>query len=374
MSNSLREEKAPMLYKLFHKAITSRYERKAPRSDQEIRDDFSERNCSTVLKHTFKVRNPTSDEKNFPIAYTIQVYKGAALLERLLPAIYMPHNVYCIHIDTKSSEMFRRAVIKLTRCLPNVFVTRRAVNVIYYHVSILQAQLNCMEDLLQSKIQWKYLINLVGQDYPLYDNREIVTALKGLQGSNVIESFQMRKNEKIKRLKYSYECVKSFNGFEHTAYSCYSKGLKLMPPPGNISIFKGSTFAALTRTFCEYVQKDFLPHRLFSWLSDTLAPEESFLSSLQQIKGVPGGYQGNQSEWIMRAIHWNSEERRVECHGNWVRMVCVVDFPDIAWIFGRNNRRKLFVQKIPFDFDQRFLDCLDLAKTKRRYNTFIYNH
>jgi len=111
MSNSLREEKAPMLYKLFHKAITSRYERKAPRSDQEIRDDFSERNCSTVLKHTFKVRNPTSDEKNFPIAYTIQVYKGAALLERLLPAIYMPHNVYCIHIDTKSSEMFRRAVI-----------------------------------------------------------------------------------------------------------------------------------------------------------------------------------------------------------------------------------------------------------------------
>ena len=373
MSASLRIEKAPLLYKLFYKVITWHNKNKAPQSDQDIRKDFSERNCSTLLKDTFRVRNATAEEKKFPIAYTIQIYKGAALLQRLLPAIYMSHNVYCIHIDRKSSEMFRRAVIKMTKCLPNVFVTRRVVNVIYYHISLLQAQLNCMQDLLQSKTQWKYLINLVGQDYPLYENNQIVEGLKGLHGYNVIESTKMPEKEQQKRQNYSYEFVKDFNGFEHSAYLSHCKGPKLKLPPNNISILMGSTFTSLTRGFCEYIQNDVLPKRLLNWLSDTLAPEESFYSSLQQIKGVPGGYQGNQSEWIMRAIHWQKGDQTVECHGEWLRSVCVVDFPDLAWIFGRKNKRKLFVQKIPFAFDQRFHDCLDLAKNGRRYNTFIYN-
>lgn len=372
MSNALRDEKAPMLYRLFRKVIWWRYKRNGPRSDREIRQDYNEHNCSIILTNVFKVNTPTLEEKEFPIAYTIQVYKGAALLERLLSAIYMPHNIYCIHIDIKSSEMFRRAVIKMTKCLPNVFVTRRAVNVIYYHISILQAQLNCMHDLLQSRIQWKYLINLVGQDYPLYDNKGLLQSLKGLYGINNIESIMMPENQKC-RYTYSYEFKKYF-GSEHSAYIYHPAEPKLKLPPHNISIFKGSTLVSLTRGFCEYIQNESLPNDFLSWLTDTIAPEELFYSSLQQIKGVPGGQKGNQSEWIMRALHWHSKEKRVECHGRWMRSICVVDFPDLAWIFGKNNRGKLFVQKIPFDFDQRFLDCVDLAKNERSCNTFIYNN
>ena len=161
MTNSLKEKKASILYKLFRTLVTWHHKRKPPWSDQYVRESFSKRNCSTILTDTFRVQNPTVEEKDFPIAYSIQVYKGAALLQKLLSAIYMPHNVYCIHIDQKSSETFRRAVIKMTKCLPNVFITTKTVNVIYYHISLLEAQLNCMDDLLQSKTQWKYLINLV---------------------------------------------------------------------------------------------------------------------------------------------------------------------------------------------------------------------
>ena len=374
MSDALRDEKDPLLYRFLHKVIKWQKYRtsRRPLSDEEIRQDYTKRNCSSA-RNTFKVRAPTLEEKEFPIAYTIQVYKGAALLERLLSAIYMPHNVYCIHIDMKSSETFRLAVIKLTKCFPNVFITRRAVNVIYYHISILRGQLSCMKDLLQSKIKWRYLINLVGQDYPLYENKALLQSLKGLHGFNNIQSMKMPESQKT-RHNYSYKFLKSFSGLEHSGYTWHRTAAKRKPPPQNITIFKGSTLVSLTREFCEYIEKDSLSNQLFSWLSDTLAPEESFYSSLQQIRGVPGGQQGNQSEWIMRAIHWRSEERRVECHGNWMRSVCVVDFPDLAWIFGRNNRRKLFVQKIPFDFDKRFLDCVDVAKNKRPYNTFIYNH
>ena len=104
----------------------------------------------------------------------------------------------------------------------------------------------------------------MGQDYPLYDNKEIVAALKGLHGNNVIQSFQMPEDQKKHRHKYSYEFFKRFNGFEHSAYSSHCKGPKLTLPPNNISIFKGSTFVSLTRGFCKYVQNDLLPNRLLS--------------------------------------------------------------------------------------------------------------
>ena len=90
------------------------------------------------------------------------------------------------------------------RSHPNVFITTKTVNVIYYHISLLEAQLNCMDDLLQSKTQWKYLINLVGQDYPLYENKEIVKALKGFLGYNIIESGELPKRQDT-RVRYSYD-------------------------------------------------------------------------------------------------------------------------------------------------------------------------
>ena len=63
------------------------------------------------------------------------------------------------------------------------------IDVVLGHVSVLQAQLNCMEDLFHSDVPWKYLITLVAQDYPLYDNKGIAEGLKKLNGLNNIESY-----------------------------------------------------------------------------------------------------------------------------------------------------------------------------------------
>lgn len=38
----------------------------------------------------------TEFEREFPLAYSLVVHQDAALVERLLRAIYMPHNIYCI--------------------------------------------------------------------------------------------------------------------------------------------------------------------------------------------------------------------------------------------------------------------------------------
>lgn len=103
ISTAVREEKTPVPYKLLQK-IWRRYKRgNLPRSDRKTRQEYVRRNCTSLLTNSFKVRAPTLEEKRLPIVYTIQVYRGAALIERLLAAVYMPHNIYCIHIDVNST-------------------------------------------------------------------------------------------------------------------------------------------------------------------------------------------------------------------------------------------------------------------------------
>ena len=159
--------------------------------ETDIYEKYRGQDCQYVNQAYFPHPHPTAEEMNMSIAYVIVAYKGAGLLERLLRAIYMPQNIYCLHLDKKSPEIFKRAVHSFVRCLPNVFVTKKLVDVVWGHISVLQAELNCMEDLLDSSVPWKYLITLVAQDFPLYDNKGIVQGLKQLNGLNNIESYVM---------------------------------------------------------------------------------------------------------------------------------------------------------------------------------------
>jgi len=145
--------------------------------DAEIYKKYDGLNCGSK-RYYFAHPLPIPAEMYMKIAYVVVAYKGAGLIEQLLRAIYMPQNVYCFHLDKKSSSEFKRVVHSFIDCLPNVFVTKKLINVFWGHVSVLQAELNCMEDLIHSDVPWKYLITLVAQDYPLYDNKGIVEGLK----------------------------------------------------------------------------------------------------------------------------------------------------------------------------------------------------
>ena len=163
-----------------------------PRNDSDIFDIYKpDEDCAHVLQTRFLHPPVTMEEKQLPIAYAFTLYKGARLFERILQAIYMPNNLYCIHIDKKSPEVFRKAIQAMIRCLPNVFISENSTDVAWGHFTVVQAQLNCMEELLEASVKWKYYISLVGQDFPLYDNRQIVKALQGLNNSNSINSNPM---------------------------------------------------------------------------------------------------------------------------------------------------------------------------------------
>lgn len=141
-------------------------------------------NCTTYLRQRpYITKSLSEEEKDFPIAYSLLMYTDPGQAERLLRAIYQPQNYYCLHVDRSSPMNVHRAMSAVASCLPNVFIARRTVDVVWGHYSILKAELACMEDLFK-RPGWKYFINLTGQEYPLKTNLELVRILRVYNGSN----------------------------------------------------------------------------------------------------------------------------------------------------------------------------------------------
>ena len=144
--------------------------------------------CSTFLdRRGYWTKEVSQEENQFPIAFSILVYTNLDQVERLVRAIYRPNNIYCIHVDLKATNTFREALVKIISCLPNVFLCSKSENVKWGMFSIVQAELNCWNDLLQSKVAWRYLINLTGKEFPLKTNLQLVKILKALNGTNNID-------------------------------------------------------------------------------------------------------------------------------------------------------------------------------------------
>ena len=147
------------------------------------------RNCSAFIEERGYITHYlTKEERNFPIAYSILMYKDVEQAERLLRAIYRPQNSYCIHVDSKTKDVIYDAMRNISNCLKNVFVLEKRVNVIWGKMSVLEPELLCMQELLKRNKRWKYFINLTGQEFPLKTNYELVKILKAYNGSNDVET------------------------------------------------------------------------------------------------------------------------------------------------------------------------------------------
>ena len=154
--------------------------------------ELAKSSCSNFIKERKYVMQPQSQEEaDFPLAFGIRLHKNGAQAEQLLRMLYQPQNVYCIHIDIKSSARLHNMFRAITKCFLNVFIMSRPVNYKYGSSSPVTVDNRCMEDLLERKEQWKYFMNVAGQEFPLKTNLEMVRIMKELNGANDIESFPL---------------------------------------------------------------------------------------------------------------------------------------------------------------------------------------
>ncbi|XP_010294747.1 PREDICTED: beta-1,3-galactosyl-O-glycosyl-glycoprotein beta-1,6-N-acetylglucosaminyltransferase 3-like, partial [Phaethon lepturus] len=197
-------------------------------------------------------------------------------------SLYTPQNVYCVHVDGKSPAAFQQAVQAIAACFPNVFVASRLEKVVYASWSRLQADLNCMRDLLQSPVPWRYVLNTCGTDFPIKTNAEIVRALKMLQGRNSMES---EKPSALKQVRWQYH---------HKMGKVVSRTAReKQPPPHNSPMFTGNAYIVVTRAFVQHIFENPTVQQFLEWAKDTYSPDEHVWATLNRMPGVPGAIPPN---------------------------------------------------------------------------------
>ncbi|XP_029025173.1 beta-1,3-galactosyl-O-glycosyl-glycoprotein beta-1,6-N-acetylglucosaminyltransferase 4-like [Betta splendens] len=284
------------------------------------------------------------EEKDFPIAYSLVVHKHPWMVERLIRATYSPSNIYCIHYDLKSSAQFKAAMEGLAHCLPNVFIASKLENVIYAGFTRLKADLNCLSDLLQSEVKWKYVINLCGQDFPLRPNVELVSELKTLNGANMLETCQ--------------PTVHKRGRFSKT------------PPPHNIEMFTGSAYFVLSRDFVVFMNSSAVVKDFLAWTKGTYSPDEHFWATIVRLPGVPGEVPRSHPDITdlmskTRLVKWSYLEGSLYpyCTGVHVRAVCNYGAAEIHWLLSHGH---WFANKFDTNVDPIAVQCLEEKLEERK--------
>lgn len=318
---------------------------------------------------------PVSDEEHqFPLAYSLVVHKNAPMVERILRAIYAPHNIYCIHYDQKSSPAFITAVKNLAYCFPNLFIASKLESVQYAHITRLNADLNCLSDLLGSEVKWKYVINLCGQDFPLRSNYELVAELKRLNGSNMLES---SRPSELKKQRFLFQHELKDVPYEYRRLPVKTTRSKDVAPH-SIEMFIGSAYFVLSRDFVSYVASSQVVKDFLVWSADTYSPDEHFWATLVRVPGVPGHIPRSDPDITdlkskTRLVKWNYLEGSLypPCTGTHLRSVCIYGAAELRWLL---NFGHWFANKFDPKVDPVLLKCLEeKLEEKRRYNAVEVN-
>ncbi|XP_074659158.1 beta-1,3-galactosyl-O-glycosyl-glycoprotein beta-1,6-N-acetylglucosaminyltransferase-like [Tubulanus polymorphus] len=343
--------------------------RRSREVEQFLTNRCDKSSCETFIRERRYITDPITDEEAaFPIAFSILIYKDLERFERLLRMIYRPQNYYCVHVDAKSPGEFAAAVTDIAGCFPNVFLSSRRYDVRWGEISVLDADLRCMRDLLRVSKRWKYFINLTGQEAPLKTNYELVKILKIYNGANDVEGTIKRRN--VQRFSYA----------------------KDHPVPINVTLVKGSVHITASRAFVEFVIGDKKAIQLRDWLSHARIPDEALFSTLQHNPqlGTPGAYTGPEHEtdpvklpFITRFKNWGSYPFAYPCPGGRRRRsICMLSIGDLPIL---SRRPELFANKFLPEHSPLAYDCLeelhfnhtrdDYAPTpasRRSYNFMVY--
>lgn len=302
----------------------------------------------------------TDSEYELPIAYSILTYFDVEQFERLLRTLYRPHNLYCIHVDAKSPFVFYQAVKSITQCFANVFIASRLEQIVYAGYSRLQADINCMNDLLTSNFtyeyknksyKWKYLINLASTEFPLRSNYELTQVLRVYNGSNDIEVIHEYPKS---RVEFKWIVVRKENSLtlERTKF-------KKSSVPFNFTIVKGITYCVFSRDFIHFVLNDQHAQELLEWSKDTYSPDEWYWATLNHnIQfNPPGGYKDLTRPFIpskSRYIRWFKNSSN--CNGLIRNNICILTIHDLKSL---KSRSEFFANKFFLKSDPIAYQCME---------------
>ena len=234
--------------------------------------------CEWIRKNMKTGYYVSEEEKQFPLAFALNVYESPYQIFRFLKVIYRPHNLYCIHFDKKSNELFKKLIVNISTCLPNVIVPNKIEDVVWGWHTIVDAQMNCLNDLyeLQTRFPWKYVITLCGKEVPLRTNREIVNTLRKLNETSAVELIDQNKFDYVRYV------------FKHFLFYNFvlQSPIKMGPIPFNLNISKSMAYFGLSRKFVSFLLHNEMAKIFRAFMDNTKIMDEHFIATLYNTSGM----------------------------------------------------------------------------------------
>jgi hypothetical protein len=207
------------------------------------------------------------------LAYFIATHHNIEQFRWTFSAVYNQRDLFAIHVDRKSGQPFYDAVAEVVGDKANVhFIPRHLCS--WSGWSCCAAELDGMRELLSLATDWRYLINLSGQCYPIKPIEQIRSTLSSTWPQNLIRAcaFSEIAQNEPRDVHLKRPVVFEFKG--------KIRRLPLRWPKHRSVNWKGLTWHLLTRPFCEYVFNSGALKAIPTSLKYTFCPDELLFQTL----------------------------------------------------------------------------------------------
>lgn len=205
------------------------------------------------------------------IAYFIMVHQQPEAFKTLLEKIYTRDQFYLIHIDRKASAETTEVIQDYVVQYPNVYILE-SMNIVSGGFSMIQAELNAMEFLLNASKHWDYLINLSGEDLPLRSQQIIRQFLTVNAGRNYIFYY----DQKFYRPDTLQRIQNHFTELTHRITSLIYKRDFMK----NVTPYIGGKWFIFTRDTCSFLTNNENVMEFEDYYLHTLLAAESFFQTV----------------------------------------------------------------------------------------------
>jgi hypothetical protein len=208
------------------------------------------------------------------IAYLVLVRRYPEEFKRLFRAIHDPANVYLVDLDRNSGPVLEADIRAFLAAYPNSEVLD-AKGVLWGY-SRVEAELRGMTRLLAMGANWRFFINLSGQDFPLKTQGQIASDLSANAGSEFIRVLDVEHIDRIDRT------------------------LIARPFLAGARPYIGAQWKVVSRRLCEFVRHDPEADRYKDFYRNTFIADEAFFQTVMMNTSAHGKIVNDD----LRTIDW----------------------------------------------------------------------
>ncbi len=225
------------------------------------------------------------------IAYFLLVHRFPEQFKRLFRAIYLPGNHYLIHVDKSSGPELVADIKSFLAPYQGVEMlpSRRAL---WGGYSLVDAELRGMARLLKMGANWRYFINLSGQDFPLKSQEHIRAFLACHRDTQFIRYVDQAKVRPDTMNRLDSWFIEAFQRIFRTHIPRQF--------PKGATPYIGTQWKIVSRRFCEFVCEDPLADRFKSFYRRSFIADEGFFQTVM-MNGFKAGRVINDD---LRSIDW----------------------------------------------------------------------